>query len=151
MSFLQEIFKNEILNISICSWFLAQVIKVFINLLFTKEFSFERFIGAGGMPSSHSSTVSALVIAIARIEGVSSSLFGISFVLASIVMYDAMGVRRAAGEQAKVINFFVEKHDKNSDYPIDKKLKEFLGHTPIEVIGGAILGILVGSFYPIIV
>lgn len=151
MDFLNDIFSNHIFNIAFIAWISAQLIKVTITFIRTKKFSVERLFGAGGMPSAHSSTVCSLVISTARVEGVSSSIFAISVILACIVMYDAMGVRRAAGEHAKVINFFVAKHnnEEESDNSIDKKLKEFLGHTPIEVIGGCVLGVLIAYIYPI--
>ena len=108
-------------------------------------------IGSGGMPSSHSSLVCALTISVARLNGIQSVEFAISFVLALIVMYDASGVRRAAGKHAEEINKIKEQIDlldgeKDSFEP---KLKELLGHTPLEVLGGALLGIAIALLVPI--
>jgi len=111
-------------------------------------------VGAGGMPSAHSASVCGMTIAISRSVGFESPLFAISFLFASIVMYDAMGVRRAAGEQARVINMIVKKNNENKGEAIfsaknKEHLKEFLGHTPLEVMGGAMLGILVAMIIPV--
>lgn len=149
---LSSIFSNYVLNVALLSWVVAQIIKTIIHLLFKKQFKAERLIGAGGMPSAHSATVCALCVAIARTEGFSSPIFAIAVVLAAIVMYDATGVRRAAGEQAKVLNKIVEKHKQDNEYienHFEKALKEFLGHTPIEVISGAILGVIISFIIPI--
>ncbi len=101
------------------------------------------------MPSSHSSTVCALATSVARTSGLQSPVFAVAFLLAFVVMYDAMGVRRAAGEQAKVINKIAElQEEKNEDFFV-KELKELIGHTPIEVIAGAALGIFIGLIMPL--
>lgn len=114
-------------------------------MFFTKRFVAERLIGSGGMPSSHSATVCALSTAACMRFGVESFEFAISLILALIVMYDAMGVRRETGIQAKLINemmiAFAEMGKK--DLSTDEKLKEFVGHTPLQVLAGAILGILI--------
>ena len=136
-----------------CSWIVAQIIKLFLYYLVNKKITFERLFGAGGMPSSHSALVCSTSVAIFKQCGGDSPVFALSLVFAGIVMYDAMGVRRAAGEQAKVINKVIinpiqKKQEDNSDNNFEniaiKTLKEFLGHTPLEVLGGAILGILIG-------
>ncbi len=150
MSKIQDLFSNYVLNVALLSWFSAQVIKTLLNLFKTKKLKMERMIGAGGMPSAHSASVCSMTIAIARSVGFQSPLFAMSFLLASIVMYDAMGVRRAAGEHAKVINMIVKKNKNDISYiPRNKgELKEFLGHTPLEVLGGALLGILIAMLVP---
>lgn len=148
-----DMFSNYVLNSAILSWILAQVAKTIINLIKTKEFNVERLVGAGGMPSAHSASVCAMVIALARSAGIASPVFAVAFMLAAIVMYDAMGVRRAAGEQAKILNLMVkkDKEKKLTEYMPEKKgeLKEFLGHTPLQVLGGALLGILVAMLLPV--
>ena len=134
---------------SILSWLTAQVIKVLIALFITKKFDLERLIGSGGMPSSHSALVCGLATAVFIRHGFDSFEFAVAVVLALIVMYDAMGVRRAAGEQAKTLNKLVNwyvfhQQSEEEDPPVletDKMLKELIGHTPLEVISGAILGI----------
>ena len=150
MSKIQDLFSNYVLSVALLSWFSAQVIKTLLNLFKTKKLKMERMIGAGGMPSAHSASVCSMTIAIARSVGFQSPLFAMSFLLASIVMYDAMGVRRAAGEHAKVINMIVKKNKNDISYiPRNKgELKEFLGHTPLEVLGGALLGILIAMLVP---
>lgn len=152
---------NNVLAIVVISWFVAQTLKAILHWMKTKKFSAERLTGAGGMPSCHSATVCSLTIAISRTDGVQSSLFALSIVLAFVVMYDAMGVRRAAGLHAKELNRLkkvLDEYDgevdgKLGEFDIDsedrKQLKEFLGHTPLEVLGGALLGILIGMGFPL--
>ena len=148
------------------SWAVAQLIKAVLYAIKYKTFKLERLFGSGGMPSSHSSTVCALVITIYRMEGIASATFGLAMMLAIITMYDATGVRRAAGIHAKQINRLrhivdeldeeildkieekVEDDDGKYDPEDTKELKEFLGHTPLEVIFGALLGILIGIVFP---
>ena len=146
---LMDIKSNYILMAAGLSWFSAQVIKTFINFFLTKEFKAERLVGAGGMPSAHSACVSALAIATGRQCGCGSPEFAIAFAFACVVIYDAMGVRRAAGEQAKVINQLTDALFKNfgQDTIVVSQLKELLGHTPIEVLGGITLGITIASLF----
>ena len=154
-----ELFKqvygfNYPLSISLTGWLVAQVLKTLINGLVLGKFSLERMWGSGGMPSSHSATVCSLVVAAARLYGPDSAIFALAFIMAIIVMYDAMGVRRETGEQAKILNRmltdWMEAESANSPFLGDKKLKEMVGHTPFEVLGGAIVGVAVGWLIPII-
>ncbi len=139
------LFWNESpLATAIVAWFLAQLIKVVLVLVTSKKLDFGRFVGSGGMPSSHSALVTSLATAICFIEGYKSPLFAASAVFALVVMYDAAGVRRAAGQQAKILNKIVEDWGKASYSDTEKKLKELLGHTPKEVFAGAVLGIIIG-------
>ncbi len=144
-----DINKNYIFMTSVLSWLSAQIIKTVINFGVTKDFNAERLVGAGGMPSSHSAFVSSLVIATAKQCGCSSPEFAITFALACVVIYDAMGVRRAAGEQAKVINQLTDSLFKNygQDTIVASQLKELLGHTPIEVLAGIALGVSIATFF----
>ena len=142
MKYFNELFSNEIIGISILSWFIAQVIKIIIDLVKTKSLDFELIVSSGGMPSSHSSFVTALFTNVGLREGFDSPLCAICFVLSMVVMYDAAGVRRAAGKQAKVLNQILADFE-HKNYKVDEKLKELLGHTPIEVAAGALLGIIV--------
>ncbi|MCK4957055.1 MAG: divergent PAP2 family protein [Candidatus Cloacimonetes bacterium] len=138
------IFNNFYLDIVCVSLFTAQALKVIIAIFREKKLNFRYFLDTGRMPSSHSSSVVSLAAAIAFIEGLSSTNFAISAVLAAVVMYDATGVRRAAGLQAQTLNKIAESFKKKEGLQIlDKNLKEFLGHTPLEVFWGAILGILI--------
>ena len=170
MSVLNQLFSNYVLNVALLSWLVAQLLKTIFTLVSTKELVLERLVGSGGMPSSHSSTVAGLTVAVARAFGCASPLFAVAFILAAIVMYDAMGVRRAAGEHAKVINkivfdfkkfgngdvikFTKEMADDIDDEELeledeDKLLKEFIGHTPLEVLAGALLGVLIAILMPV--
>ncbi|MDY2694890.1 divergent PAP2 family protein [Gemmiger sp.] len=144
---------NYVLVTAISASLTAQLIKVLLNLFIFHRFIAERMWGAGGIPSSHSATVCAMVVATGRYCGVNSAVFAVAAVLSIIVMYDAMGVRYETGEQAKLLNrMFTEWMDQESDaLPFlknGKKLKEMVGHTPIEVLTGAVLGILIGFAMP---
>ena len=145
---------NQILVSAVVGWTVAQVLKTLIDCALNKSFNAERLVGSGGMPSSHSATVCAMVVATGRYCGVNSPLFAIAAVLSIIVMYDAMGVRYETGEQAKVLNrMFTEWMDQGFEQfqlPHGKKLKEMVGHTPIEVVTGAALGIVLGFAMPMV-
>ena len=161
MDLLKGFTANYYINVAITAWFLAQLSKTLLTLILKKKFVMERMVGAGGMPGSHTALVCSLTIAMARKTGVSSAEFALALALACIVMYDAMGVRRAAGEHAKVLNKLVfgfqlvsEESNNPEDDQIaeelgDKALKEYLGHTPLEVLGGMLLGILVAMVFPV--
>ncbi|MGN0160559.1 MAG: divergent PAP2 family protein [Lachnospiraceae bacterium] len=141
MEYLVQLGHNEILVSSVLAWALAQIIKTLINFLATKEFNPERLFGSGGMPSSHSATVCALVVSVGIHHGVGGYEFAMAAVFAIIVMYDAMNVRREAGEHARWINLIAT--TLQPDIPLEKKFKEYLGHTPLQVLMGALLGIAV--------
>jgi acid phosphatase family membrane protein YuiD len=154
MQYLQRIFfGNYILSVSLLSWLAAQVCKTIINYFLSGKFEAERLWGAGGMPSAHSALVCSLFIATAKQEGVNSPFFAFAFVLAAIVMYDAMGVRREAGEQAKLLNRMMDDWmSEEGEIPLlgnVKRLKERVGHTPLEVLSGALLGILIAVLVPV--
>lgn len=139
---------NTVLWIAVACWLAAQVLKVVFYSLRHRKLTIERLFGAGGMPSSHTSTVCGMTVGVARIYGLSSPLFTLSLVMACIVMYDATGVRREAGEHAKLLNQLLFS-DPEKMTPSQKALKEFLGHTPLEVLGGAVLGIVLGMLMPV--
>lgn len=124
-------------------WFLIQLFKVIYDLVVTKKFNFKRIMGAGGMPSSHSAVVTVLATLIGKQEGIQSPLFALAVVFAFIVMYDAAGVRRAAGKQASLLNKIISTPGLTT-LQVQEKLVEVLGHTPIQVIVGAIIGIVIG-------
>ncbi len=185
MQFFKVIFSNPLINICAISWLAAQLIKTSLDWLSNGNLNMERLTGAGGMPSSHTSMVVSLAIAMARIEGYNSTQFALSFAFAAVVIYDAMGVRRAAGEQARTLNKLVTSYqdfwdmiknnplldfdDDDDEDDVDemeefysdvseisqskdgknRKLKEYLGHTPLEVMAGALLGILIAMTYPL--
>ncbi|SES62795.1 hypothetical protein SAMN03080614_100187 [Anaerobranca gottschalkii DSM 13577] len=138
------IFDNRYFFVPVIAWAIAQTLKVIIELLLKREFNAYRFVGAGGMPSSHSALVMALTTTLALDFGWDSPLTAISFIFALVVMYDAAGVRRAAGKQAKILNIIISELQQGNKIIDEKeKLKELLGHTPIEVVAGALLGIIV--------
>lgn len=141
MNFFTQVFSNHILWISVFACFLAQFIKVFTGK--EKAVDFSRIFMSGGMPSSHSSFVTSLSTLVGIYEGFDSTEFAISAVFALIIMYDASGVRRAVGKQAAILNKIVEDLQ-NKKHIEHETLKELIGHTPKEVIFGAILGIVVG-------
>lgn len=147
MDFLNDLYHNKIFMVSVTGWFVAQVLKTIIYMWFNRKFVAERMIGSGGMPSSHSSTVCALVTATGFEYGGGSFQFALAAIFAIIVMYDAMGVRREAGIQAKVINEMIETFtNMGKQMTVEDKLKEFIGHTPLQVLMGAVLGVLLAVF-----
>jgi len=135
--------RESVLVTSIIAWFIAQFIKVFTTLVRDKKFDFRRFVGSGGMPSSHAAFVTSLATEVGLCEGFGGTEFAICAVFAIVVMYDAAGVRRAAGQQARILNKLVAKWEKSDFSDTDKHLKELLGHTPKEVFVGALLGITI--------
>ena len=145
--FFQEILNNHILKITLLAWAFAQTLKVFIVLWTQRKWDFTRLVGSGGMPSSHSALVTALATCIGKASGFDSGEFALALTIAMVVMYDAAGVRRAAGKQAEVLNqiiddFYHHRREFNSE-----RLKELLGHTPVEVFAGAALGISMGIMF----
>lgn len=148
MTFWEEILSNRVLISAVTGWTVAQVLKTIIDFALNRSFSAERLVGSGGMPSSHSATVCALTVAAALEYGVSSFEFAVSFVLASVVMYDAIGVRQETGKQAKLLNMILQQDlfkFENHEL-LQQRLKEFVGHTPLQVFAGAILGIGLALF-----
>lgn len=140
---LSEIIHNKILISAVTGWAAAQFLKVITSSIKTKKIDFSRIVGSGGMPSSHSAFVVALTVKTGYINGFDSAEFGIAAVLALIVMYDAAGVRRAAGNQARILNMIIDDISHNKGIK-EERLKELIGHTPVEVIAGALLGIIIG-------
>ncbi len=124
-------------------WFGIQSFKLLYDLWTTKKFNFKRIMGAGGMPSSHSAVVVGLATLIGKYEGVDSPIFALAFILAFVVMYDACGIRRAAGKQAALLNKLIETPGLTG-MQVSEKLVEVLGHTPVQVFVGAIIGVIVG-------
>ncbi|MGM9572594.1 MAG: divergent PAP2 family protein [bacterium] len=133
---------NPVLLAALLAWFIAQTLKVIFSVMQTGKIDFRRFVGAGGMPSSHSALAMGLTAKIGMTEGWGSTIFALSLVTSLVIMYDAANVRRAAGEQAEVLNKMIDElfHDGTIR---EERLKELLGHTPLEVVAGAILGVAV--------
>ena len=139
---LVEFSKNYIFGTTVAAWIIAQSIKVALGIFRERKFNFRWFVGTGGMPSSHAAGVAALTTSIGVTYGFDSAIFAIAIIFTSIVIYDAQGVRLSAGKQAEILNKMLE--DVYWKKKLDEdKLKEFIGHTPIEVWAGTILGILV--------
>lgn len=132
--------------VPLATWFFIQLFKLFYDLVKTKKFNFKRILGAGGMPSSHSAVVTSLATLIGKYEGFETPVFAVSVIFACVVMYDAAGVRRAAGKQAKLLNKIVETPGL-SKVEVSEKLVEALGHTPIQVVVGAAIGVIVGFIF----
>ena len=135
--------QNKYIYVPFLLWFGIQLFKLLYDLVTTKKFNFRRIMGAGGMPSSHSAVVAGLATLVGKYEGVGSSIFAVAFIMAFIVMYDACGVRRAAGKQAALLNKLVETPGLTG-VQVSEKLVEVLGHTPIQVIVGALIGVIAG-------
>lgn len=140
ISFLQD---YKYLLVPILTWLAIQSFKVIYDLKVTKKFNFKRILGAGGMPSSHSAVVTSLATMVGKDFGTDSALFAVSVIFACVVMYDAAGVRRAAGKQAALLNKIVDTPGLTG-VQVQEKLVEVLGHTPTQVFVGAIIGIVVG-------
>lgn len=141
---INELLTNEILVAAVLGWFFAQVIKFLLVIIEDKRINFERLVGSGGMPSSHSSFVIALTVSVAINEGLSSVYFAICVVFSFIVMYDASGVRRETGKQAVLLNELVENLGHEKLEITGERLKELVGHSHLEVIAGAALGVVIG-------
>lgn len=141
-----KVFNNKYLIIPIVLWFLIQTFKVITELIKTKKLNFKRIMGAGGMPSSHSAVVTSIATLIGKDAGFDSMLFALSVILACVVMYDAAGIRRAAGKQAVLLNKIVNTPGL-SNLEVQEKLVEVLGHSPVQVFVGAIIGIIAGAIF----
>ena len=142
--FFQTILSNSVINAAVVAWFLAQLIKIILKLILEKKLDLRLLISSGGMPSSHSAFIVAGAYSVLEICGYNSPEFAIILIISIVVMYDAAGVRRQAGEHAKILNSIEDLWMGKTDEIRTKALKELLGHTPYEVAAGLILGILVG-------
>lgn len=143
MSELEALVTNKYIYIPLLVWFFIQLFKVIWDLVETKKFNFKRILGAGGMPSSHSAVVMCLSVMVGKEYGFGSSVFALALIFAIVVMYDAAGVRRAAGKQAALLNKIVDTPGLSLPQ-VQERLVEVLGHTPTQVFIGAIIGIIVG-------
>lgn len=144
MNPLIDLIHNPFLITAVSSWFIGQILKTVINAILTKKISLERMVGDGGMPSCHSATVSSLALMTGLIEGFNTPIFAIASILAIIVCHDAMGVRLETGKQAVLLNDIVDlfrKLAEEEELP-EVKLKEFVGHTPLQVLAGIVLGLI---------
>lgn len=144
MNIFLEIVTNKYIYIPILLWFAIQLFKVIWDLVKDKKFDFKRILGAGGMPSSHSAVVCSLATLIGKEYGFGSPIFALAMVFAVVVMYDACGVRRAAGKQAKLLNKIISTPGLTG-VQVHEKLVEVLGHTPVQVFVGALIGFVAGA------
>ena len=147
MHSISGILNNHVVICCMIAWFVAQALKIPLYYRVEHVWEWRRFIGSGGMPSSHTSMVIALCITVGALQGFDTASFGICLVLASIVMYDATGVRRETGTQATVINQILKDVLINGKRISDEELKELVGHTPFEVWGGVLVGTVTALVY----
>ena len=138
-----EIITNKVLIVPICAWAVAQLIKVFVILAQEKRLDLRCLVTSGGMPSSHSALITALATSVAITQGLGSVAFGIAAILALVVMYDAAGLRQSVGQQSAVLNRIVRELRARRITELERDLREFIGHTLVQVIAGAILGVFV--------
>ena len=135
---------SPIIDCALFAWFLAQLAKVILDFILLRKFDAKRFVSSGGMPSSHSAMVVACTTAIGRLCGVSDPTFALSAVFSAIVMYDACNVRRSAGDTARLVNQLLAHVERLTAEDFAEDLKEVMGHTPLQVLIGALLGLFVG-------
>ena len=134
---------NPIIDCALLAWFLAQLIKVLLELILLRRFEPKRFVSSGGMPSSHSAVV-ACATAIGKLYGIDGPFFALAAVVSAVVMYDACNVRRSAGDTARLVNQILKHVERLTAEDFAEDLKEVMGHTPLQVLMGAILGLGVG-------
>lgn len=137
---------NKVLWAALAGWFAAQLFKMLRSLIVSHKLDLGYMVSSGGMPSAHSALVTAMATAMARVAGLASPLFAIAVVVASIVMYDAAGVRLAVSMQARILNHMIDDffHERGLQ---PKRLRELIGHTPREVLVGALVGIIIGLLF----
>ena len=138
------LFCNPIINCGLLAWFLAQAVKVVLYAVLARKLDLGRFVSSGGMPSSHSALVVACTTAIGRLYGVEGPLFALAVMVSVVVMYDACIVRRSAGDTARLVNKLLEHMEQLTAEEFADRLREVMGHTPLQVLVGALLGFGVG-------
>lgn len=136
--------RNPIIDCALLAWFLAQLIKVILDTLLLHKFDIGRFVTSGGMPSSHSALVVSCTTAIGKLYGVGEPLFALAVIFSCVVMYDACNVRRSAGDMAKLMNKLLEHMERLTAEDFADNVREIMGHTPFQVVMGALLGLMVG-------
>ena len=135
---------NPVVDCGLLAWFLAQLIKVLLEAVLARRLNLRLFVSSGGMPSSHSALVVACTAAIGKLEGIQGGVFALSVIVASVVMYDACNVRRSAGDTARLVNQILAHVEKLTAEDFADDLREVMGHTPLQVLVGALLGLGVG-------
>ena len=143
LTMISEICGNKIIQTGAVAWVISQILKTILHLIVNKKIVWERLFGDGGMPSSHSATVTSVAAATGFTAGWGSPVFGVAVFMAIVVMHDARGVRRETGKQAVVINDMIELFEKMGagNLTPEQTLKEFVGHTPLQVIAGRLIGL----------
>ena len=141
-----EILENHVFVVAVVAWAIAQALKVIVLLIRTRKFDLSRLVGSGGMPSSHSALVTSLAAAIAQADGVRSSSFALAAVFAAVVMYDAAGIRQAVSIQARMLNRLIDEYFRTQEWD-EKRLRELLGHTRLEVGAGFLLGLAIAVLW----
>ena len=135
---------NPVIDCGLLAWFLAQLIKVLLDAVLLRRLDVRRFVSSGGMPSSHSALVTAWAVSIGKLYGVQGPAFALAVILSAVVMYDACNVRRSAGDTAKLVNQLLEHVERLTAEDFAGSLREVMGHTPLQVLMGALLGLGVG-------
>ena len=143
MNNFEKFITNKYIYVPVLLWIGIQTFKLIYDLVTTKKFNFKRILGAGGMPSSHSAVVTSITTLIGKYQGVDTPIFALSLIVALVVMYDACGIRRAAGKQATLLNKIIETPGLTM-VQVTERLREVLGHTPTQVFVGALIGIIAG-------
>lgn len=146
MEVFNQLLQNKILLVALLSWFIAQLIKLILTLVNEHKLDFHKLMSSGGMPSSHSSFATAMAVGIGQVHGYDNALFAIAIVFSFVVMYDAANVRLEAGKQAALLNKIIDKMQ-DPNVTLDERLKELLGHTPLQVAAGALLGIVIAMIF----
>ena len=135
---------NPIIDCALLAWFLAQLIKVLLDAVLLRKLDLSRFVSSGGMPSSHSALVVAATAAVGKLYGIQSPDFALAAILSAVVMYDACNVRRSAGDTARLVNQILAHVERLTEEDFADDLREVMGHTPLQVLMGALLGLGVG-------
>lgn len=135
---------NPVIDCALLAWFLAQLIKVVLDMVLLRKLDVRRFVSSGGMPSSHSALVIACTTSIGKLYGIQGPAFALASILSAVVMYDACNVRRSAGDTARLVNQILAHVERLTAEDFAEDLKEVMGHTPLQVLAGAVLGLCIG-------
>ncbi len=151
MNIFMQIITNPVIIAPGCAWIIAQILKTIISAIVNKKFTFDRLVGDGGMPSGHSATVTSLAVMCGIVSGFDSAVFGLASIFAIVVMHDALGVRRETGKQAvsiiKMAELLNDYFSEQNKHIKTDKLKVLVGHTPLQVVCGSLLGAVIAVIY----
>lgn len=136
--------RNPVIDCGLLAWFLAQLIKMILDVVLAGKLEWQRLFSSGGMPSSHSALVVAATTAIGKTDGFDGRIFALAVIMSAVVMYDACNVRRSAGDTARLVNKLLEHMEKLTAEDLADNLREVMGHTPLQVLLGALLGLGIG-------